>query len=617
MIRRLKLVFWGLGLLLFALLAQRCANAVAPTGGPKDSTPPVVLEAVPQNHSINFTGKKIEITFDEYITLENAKQNVLISPPLSEKPDIKLKNKTVIIKFKEDLASNTTYTINFGECIKDFHEGNVLENYVYSFSTGENIDTLLIAGKVLNAEDKKPVENAYVGLYAADRDNLDSLPLTSIPNYITKTNKEGSFKLEGLADKKYLVFAVKDVNSNLYFDQPSEEVAFLDTLVPASYPWTAPQPQPVQQPSDSTSVDSTVIVNDTTLRIPADTLMEMTHDSLSLASDTPKLLPKDTIPPRTFDQKALGLTLYMFAEKDSTQMLMEKKLVEEGLLRFIFRHPAKEAVIMTPEMLPDSFNLVTQHSADFDTVWWYFTPNVKDSLWVHVKHDTVINDSSRYSLKFKEKNLRRKQVETLKVTNNLIGQGGLKPDESLILKFSEPVVRYEMRDSAVFKCDTIVYYDTLAFEPVDEDGLKYRLTTPFSPDSTYSIEIPDSVFWGIRGYTNTAIKASFHTIKDDEYGNIYITVIPPKGMKQVVVQLMNENGKVLREQVITHTEEVMFDYLMPAKYKLRALLDADGNGKWSTGNYHRRTQPETVLEYKDVLEIRAGWDIDLSDPWEL
>ena len=613
MIRRLKLVFWGLGLLLFGLLAQRCANAVAPTGGPKDSTPPVVLEAVPQNHSVNFIGKKIEITFDEYITLENAKQNVLISPPMSEKPDIKLKNKTVTIKFKEDLSPSTTYTIHFGEAIKDLHEGNIFKDYVYSFSTGDRLDTLRIAGKVLNAEDKKPVENAYVGLYAAERDNLDSLPMTSIPNYITKTDKEGNFRLEGLADKKYLVFAVKDVNSNLYFDQPNEEVAFLDTLVPASYPWTAPKPQPL----DTTALDSTLMVNDSIRSLPADSLLEMMQDSIAPSLDTLQPLSKDTIPPRTFDQKALNLTLYMFAEVDSTQMLMEKKLVEEGLLRFIFRHPAKDAVIMTPEMLPDSFNLVTQHSADFDTVWWYFTPNVKDSLWVHVKHDTVINDSSRYSLKFKDKKVRNKQVETLKVTNNTLGQGGLKPDESLILKFSEPVVRYEMRDSAVFKCDTIVYYDTLAFEPVDEDGLKYRLTTPFSPDSTYSIEIPDSVFWGIRGYTNAAIKANFHTIKDDEYGNIYITVIPPKGMKQVVVQLMNENGKVLREQAITRTEEVMFDYLMPAKYKLRALLDADGNGKWSTGNYHRRTQPETVLEYKDALEIRAGWDIDLSDPWEL
>jgi len=588
-IRKLKYLVLCVGLLVVAFSAQRCANAVAPTGGPKDTTPPVVVQAVPENHSVNFVGNKIEITFDEYITLENANQNVLISPPLSEKPDIKLKNKTVVVKFKESLASNTTYTINFGSAIKDLHEGNPFKDYVYSFSTGDHIDTLNIAGKVLNAEDKKPVENVYVSLYAADREHLDSLPLSIAPNYITKTDKEGNFSLNGLADKKYLVFALKDVNSNLYFDQPNEEVAFLDSLVAASYPQTL-----MPKVMDTMAVDSTA----------------MKVDSVAIGPTAS----------RVFDQNALNLTLYMFAEVDSTQMLLEKKLIEEGLLRFVFRHPAKDAVVMTPEMLPDTFNLVTLHSPNYDTVQWYFSPNVKDSLWVQVKYDTVINDSTRYSLKFKEpggSRRRKREAEKLKVTNNLVGRGALIQGRDLVLKFSEPIVSYAMRDSAIFKCDTLLYYDRLAFEKADDDGLKYRLTTPFSADSSYSFEVPDSVFWGIRGRTNDRIKVDFHALKDDEYGNIYITVMPPEGMKQVVVQLTDESGKVLKQEIVTKKEEVMFDYLMPAKYKLRAILDADGNGKWSTGNYHRHILPETILEYKDALEIRAGWDIDLEEAWEL
>lgn len=550
MIRKPKYLFYCLSVLLTAFLAQRCANAVAPTGGPKDERPPVVVEAMPENHSVNFIGKKIEITFDEYITLENANQNVMISPPMTEKPDIKLKNKTVVVKFKEDLALNTTYTINFGSAIKDLHEGNLFKDYVYSFSTGDRIDTLSITGRVVDATEKKPVENVYVSLYASDRDNLDSLPMSTIPNYITKTDKQGNFSLNGIADKRYLLFALKDVNSNLYFDLPNEEIAFFDTLVPAN---------------------------------------------------------------------SNNLTLYMFGETDSTQVLLEKKLIEEGLLRFVFRHPAKDAIIMTPEMLPDSFNLVTMHSSDYDTVLWYFTPHVKDSLWVQVKYDTTINDSSRYSLKFKEQENKKRgrQPEKLKVSNNLVGQGGLIPGQDLILEFSEPIVLYQMRDSAVFKRDTTVYYNQLAFEQADDEGLQYRLTTPFSVDSNYSFTIPDSVFFSIRGRTNNSIQVDFHILNDDEYGNIYITVVPPKGMKQVVVQLTNESGKVLKQEIITKKQEVMFDYLMPAKYKIQAILDADGNGKWSTGNYHHLLQPETILEYQDPLEIKAGWDIDLEEAWEL
>ena len=582
MIRKLKYLFFCGGLLLTAFLTQRCANQVAPTGGPKDDRPPVVVEAVPENHTVNFDGKKIEITFDEYVTLDNANQNVLISPPLREKPDIKLKNKTVVVKFKETLAPNTTYTINFGQSIKDLHEGNLFKDYVYSFSTGDHIDTLRIAGKVLSADDKKPVENVYVSLYAADRDKLDSLPLTTIPNYLTKTDKEGRFQLDGLADKKYLVFALKDVNSNLYFDLPNEEVAFLDTLVAASFPQT-----PQNQPQDSVAADS-------------------------LAADTTAHL-------RLFDPNSLNLTLYMFAEVDSTQVLLEKKLVEEGLLRFVFRHPAQEAIVMTPEHLPDTFNLVSLHSAESDTVWWYFTPNVKDSLWVHVKHDTLINDSSRYSLRFKEQNQRRnRQPEKLKVTDNLVGRGGVVVGNGLILSFSEPVVSVVMPDSVPLKRDTILLYNALDFEPADEKGMKYRLKTNIEEGYNYSFELPDSVFFGIRGRTNGPIKEEFHVLKDEEYGNIYITVAPPKGMKQVVVQLTDESGKkVLKQETIKKRQEVMFEHLPPAKYKVRALLDADGNGKWSTGNYHRRIQPETVVDYKDPLEIKAGWDIDLEEVWEL
>ena len=106
-------------------------------------------------------------------------------------------------------------------------------------------------------------------------------------------------------------------------------------------------------------------------------------------------------------------------------------------------------------------------------------------------------------------------------------------------------------------------------------------------------------------------------LSDDEFGNIYITVAPPEGIMQVVVQLTDDKGKVLKEEIIKREQEVMFEYLAPAKYKLNAILDADGNDKWSTGKYHRRILSETIVEYKDELDLKAGWDIDLDEIWEL
>ena len=142
----------------------RCANVVTPSGGPKDNKAPVVLDASPANNSTNFKGKSIHITFDEFVTLNNPSNNVLISPPMTKKPTFRTSGKTLIIRFEEPLKPNTTYSINFGNSIKDLHEGNVFNEYTFNFSTGDNIDSLSLKGKVISASTLKPEEGFYVAL---------------------------------------------------------------------------------------------------------------------------------------------------------------------------------------------------------------------------------------------------------------------------------------------------------------------------------------------------------------------------------------------------------------------------------------------------------------------
>lgn len=592
MFRKLRFSIIGIGCLISAFLMQRCANVVAPTGGPKDEMPPVVVATTPENRSVNFNSKRIDITFDEYITLENAKQKVIFSPLLDEKADIKLKDQTVVIKFNETLKSNTTYTINFGDAIKDLHEGNVFQDYVYSFSTGDVLDTLSVAGRLLSADEKKPIEDAFVTLYYGDSEGLDTLPLTQKPDFITKVDKDGYFNISGLADKKYFVFALKDVNSNYYFDLPNEQVAFLDTLV-------SPVPY---KPLPKHHADSTLQQN-------GDSLLQKTVPNDSIES-----VIIDTISGKTFDMNARDLTLYMFTEEDTTQTLLEKKLIENGLLRFAFRQPAENVLIETPEILPDSFNIVKIHSTDFDTISWYFTPNVKDSLWVQIKYDTLINDSTRYNLVFKEK--KGKKAETIKISDNLVSNG-IMPETELTLTFGEPLLDFQLPDSVLLISEKDSLNEKPIFEKSDEFGFRYTLKNVLEADKEYSIAIPDSVFFSIRQRTNAALNLKFHLAKENEYGNIFITVVPPANVPQVVVQLLNDKGKVVDTQIITEKQEVEFWYLAPGKYKLKAILDADANGKWSTGNFHRHFLPETIIDYKDELDLKAGWDIDLKDEWKL
>ena len=518
------------------VLLTRCANVVTPTGGPKDVTPPRVTEARPANHSTGFDGRKIELAFDEYIVLDNASQNVLFSPPLTTKPDIKLSNKTVVIRLKEDLQPNTTYTIQFGSAIKDLHESNVFKDYQYSFSTGDVLDTLTIKGKVLNADDKKPAEDLFVSLYSSEHDSLYDLPTRRVPDFITKTDKEGKFVLHGLPDKQFLVFALKDMNSNSVYDMPNETVAFIDTLV---------------------SSNSTI-------------------------------------------------ELYAFIEKDTSQMLLEKKLIGEGLLRFVFRQPAQEVTIGTPDQLIDSFQMAEVWSATHDTLWWYFTPNVMDSLQVNIRYDTVINDSTRYSLRYRETakaGRREKKKKTIVVKNNL-KNNLLMPGDTLKLLFSEPIVG-----------DSIRFDETLLVRD-DAYGMVFRLCDRASDSALLTLNLPDSLCYSVRGWTNDSINIKYRHAAASDMGNIYIQVMPPQGT-QAVIQLVNSKDNVVESHVIKDEQRVSFLRLIPEKYKLRAILDADADGKWSSGNFHRRFLPETVLEYKDPLEVKAGWDIDLEEKWIL
>ena len=516
------------------VLLSCCANVVAPTGGAKDVTPPKVVEAVPENQGTGFNGRKIEVSFDEYVTLNNASQQVLFSPPLADKPDIKLNGKTVVIRLKEDLKPNTTYTIDFGEAVKDLHEGNTFKDFTYTFSTGDVLDTLNLSGTIVDATTGKPVEKLFVGLYAdlTDLDSLFLLPCRQAPDYLARTDKEGRFRFSGLPDEPFLVFALEDMNANLYYDLPNERVAFIDSLV---------------CPSDSVT-----------------------------------------------------LNLSAFTETDTTQMLLESKLVEEGLLRFAFRQPADSVSIHFDTPAIDSFQMVQVWSAGHDTLSCWFTPNVLDSLKVAIHYDTLINMDNTFNLRYRETKQNRKPADKkLKMADNLKNKM-LLPGEDFLLRFPEPV--------------TYINIIETRFEQADDYGMVYRYTP--NDTSDFDLHIADSVFFSVRGRTNDSVDYRFKRAQESDLGNIYIKVSPPEG-RQVVVQLIDGKGKVLMEQVIDTATRVAFTQLLPGKYKLQALIDADRNRKWSSGNFHRRFLPETIVPYKDELDLKANWDIDLDEVWEL
>lgn len=210
------------------VLLSSCAQIVAPTGGKKDETPPVIISENPENKSINFKSNQINIKFDEYVNVTNLDQ-IIISPPLETKPVIEPDGKEVIVKFKSDLNKNTTYTINFANSIVDVNEGNALQNYAYVFSTGNTIDSNYVTGEIVNSFNKKPEKDFNVCLYKVVNFN-DTTLQKRLPDYFAKTNEAGIFTIKNLPEDTFYLYAFKDENKNLKFDI-GEDVAFVNYTI--------------------------------------------------------------------------------------------------------------------------------------------------------------------------------------------------------------------------------------------------------------------------------------------------------------------------------------------------------------------------------------------------
>ena len=217
---------------LLAILVSACAQVVAPTVGTRDTQPPQVKEVKPKNESLNFNREQtISITFDEFVKLENINDKLIISPPLEHDIKTKLRGKNLEIKFEDTLKENTTYVMNFNESIVDLTENNPLD-FTYVFSTGNEIDSFVVSGRLVNAFDLKVVKDAWVALYNDLKS--DSLPMKKMPTYIDKTNEEGSFEITNVKAGKYKLLAIADENKNFLFDKPTEKIAFKNEFIEVS-----------------------------------------------------------------------------------------------------------------------------------------------------------------------------------------------------------------------------------------------------------------------------------------------------------------------------------------------------------------------------------------------
>lgn len=545
-------------LLVFAVLFfSRCANQVAPTGGAKDTTPPKVLGTYPLNKSLRFSDKKIRILFDEYINIENATQQVVISPPMQPFPEFQVKGKELVITFKDSLRSNTTYTINISAAVKDITENNAVPDFQYVFSTGEFLDSFFITGKVVDAEKGLPAEDVLVMLY----DHMeDSVVYKEKPYYFGRTDKSGSYRIENIKGGTYKLFAVKDGNFNLKYDLPNEAIAFLE--------------QPI------TITDS-------------------------------------VLPP---------IDLKLFTEETKKLQMVENNTLNRGFNQFVYSMPVK-----TLEIRPvlDSTNFaqsLIEYNVSRDTITqWYLYNNNSRSIILVTANDTLTDSITVRSPVFTADSLYKIGKPGLYApvaTSNRKGVGAKSSSAPVptVLELGEPFVFALNRPvSSLDSSKIYVLEDTV--NPVvprvyfaDSINRKVAVDYKWKPGATYTIVFLDSAITDRYGLKNDSLGFELTARKPDEYGALTVTIDSLDPSQQYILEASIGEGPVVFRAVITGQTQFVKKYekLVAGGYKVRIIRDANFNGKWDTGNYMEKRQPERIFVYPSDVAMKANWEMEIE-----
>lgn len=590
-----SILFVVLGAVLIGLLVYSCANRGYPEGGPKDITPPKVTLEQPESYSNNFDKKNINIYFDEYVQLKNITEKFIISPPQLKKPKVRLRGKYVQVNFVDSLKPNTTYSLDFADAIVDNNEGNPLGYYRYVFSTGNVIDSLELSGNVLDAESNEPMLNTYVFLY---RNHADSVPVLQIPDYMARTDSSGFFRVTNLKNADYKIVAIDDSNRDYKFTPEGEQVAFMDTLI---------------RP----------------LVIPMVKLDTIHNDSLKTDSIV-----------RT-EYLAYGpnnLYLRMFQEKLTQLYLVDGDRKEREKLSFMFSIPAKNdfKIDLLGQKQPENW-YITEHTVGNDTINLWMTDSTiykqdslkfvlnylrSDSLGIYVPYaDTVkyvFSDKKIVANKKRIDENKKTPVDFLKINTLLAAEQDL--NTGITLEFDRPILTEGLKNIQLLeKVDSL--YVPVGYK-LKTDSLKIRqfiIEKDWKPEVEYMLKVDSAVIFDIYDRHNDKLEKKFKVRNQEYYGSVLLTVSGVDG-RQVIIQLYksesskSDKGKktfnVVAEKIMDKDATINFNYLHAGKYKIRAIIDKNRNGKWDTGLYLKKIQPEEIIYLPVELNVKQNFDIE-------
>lgn len=609
--------------MVMALALYSCANIGRPEGGPRDLIPPVYVNSNPLPNQLNFKGEKVEIEFNEYIQLKDHMKKVVVSPAQKSMPIIRGLGRKVTVELRDTLLPNTTYCIDFADCIQDNNEGNPIDGFAIAFSTGDTIDSLQVSGMMLRARDLEPMQSVIVGL----QENLADSAFSKLPlSRIARTNEYGQFTIRNLKPGRYHVFGLNDMDGNYTYAR-SEDMAFYgDVVVPSSY-----------------------------RRETTDTIFKYNGEI-------------DTIQPglhTVFTPNDIFLA--MFNEEYRSIYLKKNERLDEGKLHILFSGavdslPSLRVLKPTPSR-PDWYRL-QRTAANDSLIYWLTDSNMikSDTILVETRYlrsDSLDNltfatDTLKFNMRHSKKKDKKNEStdkedsgkkDKKKKKGGLLGalvkpKGGNpegaedgeanKPKsrfdsippisvqftsnvdygKPLLVTFGTPIDSINQAAVHLFQRDDTLWNAVaraVRLERIDTvDIMAYKIDYPFEAGKQYRAEIDSMSVYDCFGNMNKREKCEFSIPALEEYSNLYLNV---NVQDSAFVELLNGSDKVVDTAAVAGGTAA-FENIKPGTYYARLVIDANGNGKWDTGNYALHRQPEDVFYYPKRINLKKNWDVE-------
>ncbi len=531
----------------FLLLIIACASRMPPTGGPKDTAAPLIVSSTPDSAGTNFQAQILTFTFNEFVELKDAGAGIFISPPVKTPPEAILNAKTLKLKFEEPFDSNTTYQINLSKSIADLTEGNLIKDEAFVFSTGSIIDSLQFSGSVEDGFTNQPVKDALVLLYMTQD---DSLPLKELPRYFARSREGGKYTISNIKPGKYKSFALLDGNKNYLFDQAEEKIGFIEN-----------------------EIEINKKIND--------------NNNFRLfqnPSTVQKLLRKKLTQPATISLR--------YSKKVDTWKINWLS-PSEGLPVYMEEYKGKDSLV------------AALGKSELDSIV-FISEVISDGI---IKLDTIKFEPNKLK-KLGGKRGSNNNIDTLiKISNNL-ELGKLREGDTLIFKGQAPFSKIN-KDKIITKIDgkliDVQISDLQSGKAIKSINL-HSIT--FSEKETNIVFYPGALE-DIYGRKNDTVKIAFKPFEIDDLGSVSFSLKLDSASVPMVFELLNKEGKIISTKSGKNNDLLFFDKLIPGNYSARIILDINNNGKWDTGNYFQKIQPEKMIFYKEEITIRPSWDLEL------